>query len=93
MGESLNTAATQLNGEQAINNTHWRQTGSGHPMKVWRLAYRITLDDISFLTGISVASLSRIERYKQTPLIGAAQKIIGISHGNLTPADFFNDHA
>jgi len=60
-------------------------------MKQWRLAFQITLDDISFLTGLSVASLSRIERYKQTPLIGAAQKIIKISNGSLTPADFFND--
>ena len=60
-------------------------------MKQWRMAFRITLDDISFLTGLSVASLSRIERYKQTPLIGAAQKIINISNGSLTPSDFFHD--
>jgi len=91
MGKSSNSVATQFNGEQVVHNDDWRKSGSGHPMRVWRQTYRITLDDISFLTGISVASLSRIERYKQTPLIGAAQKIIGISHGNLTPADFFNN--
>jgi hypothetical protein len=91
MGEPENQVAAESNGKPPINFADWRGTDTGHPMKVWRKAYQITLDDISFLTGISVASLSRIERYKQTPLIGAAQKIINISHGNLNPSDFFND--
>jgi len=91
MGKSASAIATQPHGESAIPFVDWRGKGSGHPMKQWRSAFQITLDDISFLTGLSVASLSRIERYKQTPLIGAAQKIINISNGSLTPADFFND--
>jgi len=93
MGEPSITDAAQFNGQPSVNVTHWRHSGSGHPMRVWRRAFQITLDDISFLTGISIASLSRIERFKQTPLISAAQKIISVSHGQLSPADFFNDHS
>ena len=93
MGKSENQVTAESHGQSPVHNANWRINNSGHPMRAWRNAYQITLDDISFLTGISVASLSRIERYKQTPLIGAAQKIIGISHGNLTPLDFFNDNA
>jgi hypothetical protein len=89
MGEHQNQVATQPNGKPFVGDPNWRGTGEGHPMKVWRMAYGINLDDISFVTGISVASLSRIERYKQTPLIGAAQKIIAASGGRLVPDDFF----
>ena len=66
----------------------WRR-GEGHPMKLWRQHHKVTLEKIEDLTGISRSSLSRIERYKQTPLIGAAQKIIVASQNALTPADFF----
>lgn len=94
MGKSANQVAAKRDGEPPVGIPDWRKTGTGHPMKVWRLAHEITLDDISFLTGLSVASLSRIERYKQFPLISAAQKIINISHGCLRPEDFFtNDNA
>jgi len=58
-------------------------------MKQWRKHCNVTLDDLSFLTGISTSSLSRIENYKQTPLIGAAKKIIDASKGSLEPLDFF----
>jgi transcriptional regulator with XRE-family HTH domain len=60
-----------------------------HPMRVWRKKNNITLDDLSFLTGFSMASLSRIERYKQYPLIAGAKKIIASSKGYLKPEDFF----
>lgn len=94
MGKPANQVAAQRDGEPPVGIPNWRATGTGHPMKIWRQAHQITLDDISFLTGLSAASLSRIERYKQTPLISAAQKIISISHGCLKPEDFFsNDNA
>jgi len=89
MGKSQDQGAIEPHGKSAFQFTDWRNSGSDHPMRLWRQAYQITLDDISFLTGLSVASLSRIERYKQTPLISAAQKIINISNGSLTPSDFF----
>jgi len=64
-----------------------------HPMKAFRKKHFITLDDLSFQTGISMASLSRIERYKQYPLISAAKKIIEASKGYLKPEDFFGTKA
>lgn len=73
---------------EAGGQSDWR-SGEGHPMKLWRLHYEITLEELEEWTEISKSSLSRIERYKQTPLIGAAQKIISVSENELTPADFF----
>jgi len=63
--------------------------GHMHPMRTYRKEHFVTLDDLSFQTGISMASLSRIERYKQYPLISAAKKIIATSGGYLKPEDFF----
>ena len=63
--------------------------GHIHPMRAYRKEHFVTLDDLSFQTGISMASLSRIERYKQYPLISAAKKIIAASGGYLKPEDFF----
>jgi len=62
-----------------------------HPMRMFRKEHFVTLDDLSFQTGISMASLSRIERYKQYPLISAAKKIIAASGGYLKPEDFFGE--
>ena len=67
----------------------WREGKKQHPMKTWRLFKKISLEKMAFETGISASSLSRIERFKQTPLIGAAQKIIKFSKNELVPEDFF----
>ena len=71
------------------SKSDWRITQRQHPMKQWRTHFRISLEKIAIETGISASSLSRIERYKQTPLIGAAQKIIKFSKNALKPEDFF----
>ena len=63
----------------------WIRTGSVMPSG----APPFGLSRSAIETGISASSLSRIERYKQTPLIGAAQKIIKFSKNALRPEDFF----
>jgi len=68
----------------------WRVGKKQHPMKTWRIFRNISLEKMAMETGISASSLSRIERYKQTPLIGAAQKIIKFSKNALRPEDFFS---
>lgn len=83
MAEPSNSYSGKHNGGENAN------IANIHPMRIWRKETNMTLDDLSFLTGFSMASLSRIERYKQYPLISAAQKIIAISKGSLKPEDFF----
>jgi DNA-binding XRE family transcriptional regulator len=89
MGQSENQASAESIGQPIGDKPNWRDGVNEHPMKRWRKHFNVTLDDLSFSTGLSVASLSRIERYKQTPLIGAAQKIIVASQNALRPDDFF----
>mgnify|MGYP006266853391 CR=1 FL=1 len=79
-------AKSKRGAEQNVGN--WRD-GDGHPLKLWRQANNVTLEKIADETGLSRSSLSRIERYLQTPLIGAAQKIIAATHNELKPEDFF----
>ena len=83
MGKPTNSDTSQSNGGENFN------LGYIHPLRAFRKEHFVTLDDLSFLTGISMASLSRIERYKQYPLISAAQKIIKATGGYLKPEDFF----
>jgi DNA-binding XRE family transcriptional regulator len=83
MGKPTSSIAAKYNGEPNEN------IGHTHPLRAFRKEHFVTLDDLSFLTGISMASLSRIERYKQYPLISAAQKIIKATGGYLKPEDFF----
>ena len=75
-------------GKKASRQSDWRIRVE-HPMKLWRTHAGISLEKMAMETGISASSLSRIERYKQTPLIGAAQKIIKFSKNALKPEDFF----
>ena len=88
MGQSENQDTAESVGQPIRDEPNWRK-GLEHPMKRWRKHFNITLDSLSFATGLSPSSLSRIERYKQTPLIGAAQKIIAASQNALRPDDFF----
>lgn len=83
MGKPTNSDAAQPNGGSDGDFGHI------HPLKIYRKKHFVTLDHLSFLTGLSMASLSRIERYKQYPLISAAKKIIEATGGYLKPEDFF----
>ena len=89
MGKHQSKVTGKSHGGATKSVTIWRGHASDHPMKIWRISAKISLDNLSFITGISASSLSRIERGKQTPLIGAAQKIIVASQGRLKPEDFF----
>ena len=87
MGKPISSDAAKHDSGKIGNFEH------RHPMRMFRKEHFVTLDDLSFQTGISMASLSRIERYKQYPLISAAKKIIAASGGYLKPEDFFGTKA
>lgn len=89
MDQRGNQASAKSVGGKGGRQSDWR-IRSEHPMKLWRTHFGISLEKMAMETGISSSSLSRIERYKQTPLIGAAQKIIAFSKNALKPEDFFN---
>lgn len=88
MAKRANKAATKSVSGAANGQPDWR-IGEGHPLKKWRKWRKISLEKLAMETEISASSLSRIENYKQTPLIGAAQKIIKYSRNLLKPEDFF----
>ena len=88
MDQRGHQAAAKSFGGKANRKADWRVRVE-HPMKLWRTHHGISRDKMAFETGISASSLSRIERYKQTPLIGAAQKISKFSENALKPEDFF----
>jgi hypothetical protein len=88
MAEQPNPNAAEPQRGPIVDLADWR-SGDGHPLKLWRQANGVKLDWLSVITGISSSSLSRIERYKQTPLVNAAKKIIAATNHELTPADFF----
>ena len=88
MVQRANTASGKPVSGEAVGQPDWR-IGTGHPLKKWRKWRKISLEKLAMETEISASSLSRIENYKQTPLIGAAQKIIKYSRNLLKPEDFF----
>ena len=88
MAKRANKAATKPVSRAVGGQSDWR-IGKGHPLKKWRKWRNISLEKLAMETEISASSLSRIENYKQTPLIGAAQKIIKYSRSALKPEDFF----
>jgi transcriptional regulator with XRE-family HTH domain len=61
---------------------------SNHPLKSYRAAARISLEELASLVGASKASLSRIETGLQTPSLGLVRRIVGVSGGALTANDF-----
>ena len=89
MDQRSNQASAKSVSRAVNRKSDWRIRAE-HPMKLWRTHYGISLEKMAMETGISSSSLSRIERYKQTPLIGAAQKIIKFSKNALKPEDFFS---
>lgn len=89
MVQRANTASSEPVSGKVVGQSDWR-IGTGHPLKKWRKWRKISLEKLAMETEISASSLSRIENYKQTPLIGAAQKIIKYSRNALKPEDFFH---
>jgi transcriptional regulator with XRE-family HTH domain len=61
-----------------------------HPLKAFRTARKITIDDVVKETGLSKASISRIERGKQLPSSGSLKRLCQFTGGLLRPNDFFD---
>lgn len=65
-----------------------------HPLRVLRAAKDIKLEDLAEISGISKASLSRIETGLQQPSFDMIKKLVAVSADlsdtPLTPDDFVN---
>lgn len=62
-----------------------------HPMSQLRHKKGLTLRDVKSATGISIATLSRIEQWTQFPARGSMLSLIDYYEGALCPNDFFPD--
>lgn len=88
MEQQRNSVTAKSVGSEGESVRDWNSK-SGHPLRDWRKANHFSLETLAAELNISPSSLSRIERNKQSPLIGTAKKIIEISKGYLKPEDFF----
>lgn len=65
-----------------------------HPLRVLRAAKDISLEDLAEISGLSKASLSRIETGLQQPSFDMIKKLVAVSADlsdtPLTPDDFVN---
>lgn len=60
-----------------------------HPLRAYREARGLTIDDVVEKTAISRASVSRIETGKQYPSQPALLKLLSFTGNRLTPNDFY----
>jgi transcriptional regulator with XRE-family HTH domain len=60
-----------------------------HPLKAYRQARKLKMDDVVRATGLSKATISRIERGKQFPSALALNKLREFSGNLLSANDFF----
>lgn len=61
-----------------------------HPLTVYRKARKLSIDDVVRETGLSKASISRIERGKQQPSADSLRRLCQFTAGLLRPNDFFD---
>ncbi|WP_337183827.1 helix-turn-helix transcriptional regulator [Shinella sp.] len=61
-----------------------------HPLTAYRKARKLKIDDVVKETGLSKASISRIERGKQQPSADSLRRLCQFTAGLLRPNDFFN---
>lgn len=61
-----------------------------HPLTAYRKARKLSIDDVVKQTGLSKASISRIERGKQQPSADSLRRLCQFTSGLLRPNDFFN---
>ena len=62
---------------------------SAHPLRWWRLAQKLSVDDLAALPETSAASISRIERGRQHPRPAMMRRLIEIANGGLTATNFY----
>ena len=59
-----------------------------HPLKEYRIAAGLTLEELASLAEISKASLSRIETGDQIPSLGLVKRLVKVSKNKLSADDF-----
>jgi transcriptional regulator with XRE-family HTH domain len=59
-----------------------------HPLRIWRKKNKVSLEELGFRVGMSAASISRIERRKQFPLLSAVTKFMKATNQEIGPVDF-----
>lgn len=59
-----------------------------HPLRRYRQDNQISLDGMAEMLGVSSATVSRIENYKQSPNWGLVAQLKKISKGKLVADDF-----
>lgn len=64
-----------------------------HPLRAYREARKLKIDDVVRATKLSSASVSRIENWTQYPSSKALEKLIAFTGNRLTPNDFFTKPA
>jgi len=62
-----------------------------HPLRAWRHKNNVLLHDMALSSGISIASISRVERWKQPPTHRMIAAIMRATDGMVRPEDFFGD--
>jgi transcriptional regulator with XRE-family HTH domain len=61
---------------------------SNHPLRSYREASGLSLDELAALAETSKASLSRIETREQVPSLGLVERLVRVSGGALSANDF-----
>lgn len=61
-----------------------------HPLRAFRKARKIRLEEVVKATGLSKASISRIESGRQQPSADSLRRLCQFTGGLLRPNDFFD---
>ncbi len=61
-----------------------------HPLKAYRKARKIKMSEVVTATGLSKATISRIEAGKQQPSADSLRRLCQFTSGLLRPNDFFD---
>lgn len=60
-----------------------------HPLRAYRKARKISLDEVVRVTKLSKATISRIETRKSNPSTESLTRLCKFTDGLLSPNDFF----
>ena len=59
-----------------------------HPLRMWRIANQMTLDQLAALCGVTAYAISRIETGSTRPSMALAECIARVTRGAVTANDF-----
>jgi predicted transcriptional regulator len=62
---------------------------SDHPLRLWRLAQRLSIEAVAAALGVSTATISRLERGLQTPSLRLVEKLWRATDGKVPVAAFW----